>query len=246
MRVIGIDPAIKSLAISILDFNDNWKNDLNDIVIKYNKDIEDPIENLNNLYMKCKALLNLLNKLVKLHYVAVFDLLPGENVNKTSIEKRIRRLKGCINHVKLVNENIIPKKNIDKVLIEKQMSKKIEDIFAGLAYDFSLEDSNFKCISNIEINQNKSIISHKIIEMVGPALKSKIYFGDDSNKIQNFRKRYINNYTANKSHAKKNFLIWLEKNDCLEYVKNIPKKNIDDVADSFLMAYGWCFKNFIR
>ena len=53
--------------------------------------------------------------------------------------------------------------------------------------------------------------------------------------------RYASKYTANKNHTKANFLYWLKLNKLENLIKdnNIAKKNIDDVADSFVQIYGW-------
>ena len=63
--------------------------------------------------------------------------------------------------------------------------------------------------------------------------KNKIYFSEDLH-YSNFIKRYKNNYTANKQHTKHNFLYFLKTYNLMHIVDKVKKKNLDDLADSFM------------
>lgn len=250
MRVIGIDCATKSLAVSIVEFNHNWQNDIKMLssekrILFHDSQIEEQINILNDWITGIKKIMD---DMFCLKYANVFDLLPGESLKGASIELRMRRLKGVIEYIKFINSKI-DLKPVDKVLIEYQMSQndKSRNISTALMYAFSDPDPSFRFSSKLMNFKDDFEISQprQIVEMVGPALKGKVYFGS-SGRIQNFRKKYMNNYTSNKAHSKYNFLKWLKENKSLDLVKSIPKKNLDDVADSFLMIYAWCVKNTLK
>jgi hypothetical protein len=248
MRILSVDPANKSLAVSIIDFNLNWKNDLVAIktkyTIKYSKAVNIE-EKLAVLWERTQAVSTLLNELFSLKYINVFDLLPEQKVNSTSTELRLGRLKGVIAYVEKINKVLKPSKGLDQVLVEKQMSQKNMEISSSLIYAFTKPNFSFMEKSTY-FTQDKTIFAVNIaptVNMVGASLKSKVYFGS-AGHIQQFRKRYMGNYTANKAHAKYNFLEWVKLKDSMELIKGIPKKNLDDIADSFLMAYAWCLKTY--
>ena len=49
------------------------------------------------------------------------------------------------------------------------------------------------------------------VELVGPSLKNKVCFSkDDSLRHSTFMEKYASKYTANKNHAKANFLYWVK------------------------------------
>ena len=57
----------------------------------------------------------------------------------------------------------------------------------------------------------------------------------------NFIKKYSNNYLANKNHTKENFLYFLKSFNLLHLIKNIKKKNYDDIADSFMQIIAYIY-----
>jgi len=139
----------------------------------------------------------------------VFDVVPT-SVN--TVDRAIQ-LKKCLT---MLDEKI--KTPIDKVLVEYQMSS----------------NDKSRCVSN-QIIYHYSEYSP---EIVGPSLKNTIYFSDEL-KYNAFASKYSRSYTANKNHTKANMLYWLNKHDRMDLISNIPKKNIDDVADSFMQIWGW-------
>jgi hypothetical protein len=248
MRILSVDPANKSLAVSIVDFNSNWESDLMDIRKKYTQQYDSaigPEKKIAVLWSRTQAVSALMDELFSLKYINVFDLLPGQKVASTSTELRLGRLKGVIAYVKKINSALEPSAHIEQVLVEKQMSQKNMEVSSALIYAFTEPDFAFEG-KGTYFTQAKDVSDVNpitTVDMVGASLKSKVYFGA-AGHIQNFRKKYMGNYTANKAHSKYNFLEWIKSKDSLELIKGIPNKNIDDIADSFLMSYAWCLKTY--
>ena len=87
MRIIGIDCANKSLAVSIIDFNSNWKGLLQDINERYNN-LWEKNNDLSILQNHLDEINNLVHNLFELKYVDVFDLIPGKSLKETKPELR--------------------------------------------------------------------------------------------------------------------------------------------------------------
>jgi len=257
MRLLGIDCATKSLAVSIVDFNLNWSLDLSKIQKKYTRRFEKAKteeEKTTVLLKRIKAVESLWDNLFILRYVNVFDLLPGVALKGAPIELKMSRLKAALHYVNCINKKMEPYLPINKVLVEYQMSAndKSRTISNALVYAFTEPDHNFtfsgKYLNLVGDSSSTSLQTASqgsTVEMVGPALKSKVYFGA-AGKMSNFRKKYMSNYTANKAHAKHNFKEWISMHECSEIIEGIPKSNLDDVADSFLMTYAWCVKHYLK
>ena len=249
MRILSIDPANKSLAISIIDFNFNWKIDLDRIKTEFNQQYTDSEgygveKKIEILLKRARDVSAVMDNLFTLKYINVFDLLPDQKVNNTSTEIRLGRLKGVIEYIKKINGTLIPPKPIEQVLVEKQMSQKNMEVSSALIYAFTEPDFGFVGKStHFKHAKDIDTLPTTFVNMVGASLKSKVYFGS-AGHIQNFRKKYAGNYTANKAHSKYNFLEWVKSKNNTELIEGIPKKNIDDIADSFLMAYAWCIKKY--
>ena len=145
----------------------------------------------------------------------VFDLTKGV---KYTIPKRAKLLKKCLNGIDSKIDT-----DIDMVLVEFQM--KVNDKSRCVSYQIVYHYSD-KC-SNIHI--------------ISPVLKNKIYFTENL-RWSVFGNKYANNYTANKNHTKANLLYYLKENDLMEIIKDVPKKNIDDLADAFLQILGYLYR----
>ena len=154
-------------------------------------------------------------------YAKVFDLTQGK---KLATSERTVLLKGCLTDVDVAVNALIEMH--PKVLIEYQMS---------------INDKS-RCVSNQVLyhysgrfNDCNSVGVH----LVGPSLKNKVCFsGDEKYLHSTFMGMYASSYTANKKHTSANLMYWLKKNDQLYIVKNIKKKNLDDIADAFVQIYG--------
>ena len=80
------------------------------------------------------------------------------------------------------------------------------------------------------------------IETISSTLKNKISFKspEDILLYNKFVVKYSNSYTANKSHAKENFLYYLKISNQLPILENIKKTNYTDIADSFMQIIAYC------
>lgn len=181
------------------------------------------IESINDL----KMFETKLDNTIEYVYYNVEDLIPGKKLKDTEIIERTNNLKKYLKKVNNVINILRERDTIEKIylLIEYQLSSNYNAnaIYNQIIYEF--------CDNIFEIH------------IINPAYKNRIYF---SKELQHSRfiQKYSNNYIANKNHTKENFLFFLRIFK-LEYViDNIKKKNIDDLADSFLQIFG--FIKFIK
>ena len=247
MRILSIDPATKSLAVSLLDFNENWLSEIADVSssnrVRFHDepDLMARVNILNEWVMEIKRIME---SIIQLKYANVFDLIPGTKLADCPAIVRAQRLKGVVEYIKYINAKLGGP--LDTVLIEYQMSlnDKSRGVSAGLVYAFSSPGADFSSAStHMSVKDEFAEALPRAncrVEIVGAALKGKVYFG--SGNIQNFRKKYMSNYDCNKAHSKHNFLTWIADHDQQHLIDGIPKSNLDDVADSFLMAYAWAIK----
>lgn len=212
MYYLSIDCANKSLAIGFYSINNlnNWK--INLLTILRNKTF--------NNYEKITESNKLLDSIFDIHFLKVLDITNNQKVKDTSIINRSICLKNNISKIKNDILNITGETKLN-ILIEYQMNAndKSRTVFNQLIYAFSQPN-------------------YYNIYIIVPTLKNKIYFKDELKHCR-ILQRYSKNYTANKVHCKENFLYFLEIFNKLNVVENIPKKNIDDVADTFMQLVGY-------
>lgn len=245
MYIISYDIASKSLAVSIIYFNDKWREQFNNIKINF----IDEINNIIGIEEKCNCILkyinlieNLLNTLIIPKFFDVADLIPGKKLKETTGILRTSRLKAYLQLVDCKLKKIIDDNEIVKVLLEYQMgpNDKSRVIGSQILFHYSNIDFGFTNSMNLNLsinNNHDSKIAYDT-EILGPSLKNKI------NLLKNkdhtfFMKKYSKPYDANKAHSKINFLQWIKINNVEHMIKNINKKNIDDIADSVTMALAW-------
>ena len=115
--------------------------------------------------------------------------------------------------------------NIEKitVLVEYQPSfnEKARTIYNQIIYEYS-------------DNKQYNVI------IMNPLYKNKIYFNKELQHSR-FIQKYNNNYIANKNHTKQNFLYLLNKYNLEYIIKKIKKKNLDDLADSFMQIIAYIY-----
>lgn len=206
MRIISFDCATKSLAVSVIDFNEKWK--------------ETNPKTLNDY-------LNLINNLINIIYIDVFDLAPNGIKSITSIEKSIN-LKNCLQKLD------IEFPNPDLILLEYQMASnhKSHDISSKIEYHYAPSNQQ-----SIQPTKPKILI-------IGPSLKNTVALSPEG-KYQNFIQKYTK-YIANKNHSKFNFILFLKEFNKIHLISKIAKKNLDDAADSFMMAFAYIKHNFLK
>jgi len=177
----------------------------------------------------------------------VFNLTPG--IKKCSNIK-VRTLKTKYLLTTLDKELGKP----DIVLIEYQMkqndisrcmSHQIDYHYSDLVnYNFS--NNLMDCGSNLitfavskyPLKPLNGISKKTIVEIVGPSIKNSYSFHEDG-LYGNFISKYTN-YTANKKHTDWNFKYFLKT---FNYEQLKIKNKTNDIADAFMMIYGWLKKN---
>lgn len=215
MFYLSIDVANKSLAISFIKY----------IKLKYLKVSINEYNNISQISNSLIKFNNQINDSISYYICEVIDLIPNKKVRNTSQLERTLALKLYLNKIQAKLNTYINKFNITqiKVLIELQPSfnDKSRATFNQIIYEFS----------------NSSIYQIKIMNA---SYKNSISLNKNLS-YSNFIKKYSNNYLANKNHTKENFLYFLKTFNLLYLIKNIKKKNYDDIADSFMQAIAYIY-----
>ncbi|MGL5935452.1 MAG: hypothetical protein ACRCZI_07490 [Cetobacterium sp.] len=247
MNIISFDTATKSLAISFIKYNINYKQELNDLYKEYkskkfntknSKSVDELLLIIDNYNKLLQNAINVLDSRIIIKHLIVVDLIPDKKIAETDAIYRTQKLHEFMHTEfdsmlrKYVNDEHM------QFLLEYQMGPNIKSnaISTQLIYHLMKysKDNNYKGI-----------------ELVGPSLKNKVYIGD--NQHSNFIEKYKTNYAANKNHTKTNFLALIDilkknatRNNNIEdiNIENIKKKNIDDIADSVFMSLAFIFKKY--
>jgi hypothetical protein len=210
MYYLSFDVANKSLAVSLIYFNNDVK--------QYKNNISNSINSINDLIELNKKI----NSIINYIYYNVEDLIPGKKVKDTTILERSSSLKNYLYKIKEIINKLKEEEYIDKIhlLIEYQLSSNYNAnaIYNQIIYEFSNDLYE--------------------ITVMNPSYKNKIYFHHDL-KHSSFIQKYNNNYIANKNHTKANFLYFIKHFNLEHVIKGIKAKNIDDLADSFLQIFGF-------
>jgi hypothetical protein len=242
MFIVSYDVASKSLALSIIKFNNNWKIDLEEIMKNFNISINDPKNNGSDI---CKLSLQCINDIEFLFDTLitplvfdVVDLIPKKKLKDTTPALRASRLRAYLYSVdELYLNSLIDDFPNDKfqVLLEYQMgpNDKSRNIGSQILYHYSPMDTNFK---NTDTKHISKQIKEYSIDIVGPSLKNKLNM---YKPLSFFTEKYSKKYDANKKHSKDTFLYWIKHKKMENMIDNIPKKNLDDIADSVNMTLAW-------
>jgi|LakMenE18May11ns_1017448.scaffolds.fasta_scaffold9952944_5 hypothetical protein len=217
MYYLSFDIANKSLAISLIKFDKEYKQILNKTKIKS--------DNYKNTLMNMTKLNKELNHIFDYYIYEVVDLIPQQKVRETTLIDRSKKLKEFLNKLNIQIIDIKNKNNIENitVLVEYQPSfnEKSRTIYNQIIYEYS------------------NIPNYKLYIM-NPLYKNKLYFSSNL-KHSYFIQKYNNNYIANKNHTKVNFLYFLDQYKLNHIIKKIKKKNIDDLADSFMQILAYIY-----
>ena len=273
MFIISYDIASKSLAMSIIYFNDEWRDDLQ----KINTEFYNEKQTCDTSVDLCKCVLKYIDKLealvdglIKPIILDVVDLIPGKKLKETSVILRASRLASYLKYVDFLIDTHIGYGNKHKVLLEYQMgpNDQSRNVGSQILLHYATVDTGFKCVHGVaskicdfkgsDDSQNLSAtvadmnaFNDKLIELehenqldrydveiVGPSLKNKINLVKDQ-PHSFFIQKYTKSYDANKAHSKANFLYWIKTKKAELMIKNIKKKNLDDIADSVNMTLAW-------
>ena len=247
MKIIyGFDCALRNFGICCIKFNDNWRNQLQE----YNKSLLLLLESNKNIIIELQLLLkdldNFINNIITIIYMDVIDLANKSNNELTLIDKT-KILKGLLCHF----DKILPPPDI--VLIEYQMKQ--NDISRAISHQIAYHYIQYKntsiykdvsfSINEDNINRGKDNSNRgedSIVELVGTSLKNA-YTLAPNGEYGNFIAKY-SNYVANKKHTDFNFKYFLKMFNVEQYKKLLNMTNkTNDIADAFLMCFGWLKKN---
>lgn len=157
----------------------------------------------------------------------VYDLLENKTTKKMILSDNIR-----------IASNLKKKlENIEKIYIEKLNEKK-KNIIILIEFQLGINIKS-KTISSYCIYH---FCDKYDVKIIFPGLKTKYSFNDELD-LGTFMEKYSTNYTAQKKCSLNNFLYWIRKNRKENLIQHIKKKNLDDIADSFMMIYNWCYSN---
>lgn len=161
-----------------------------------------------------------LNNLYVFYVCEVIDLIKDKKLKDTTLIERSKKLNEYITTLKERINKVIKDENIKKIkmIIEKQpkFNDKSSIIQNQLVYAFCGE----------------SIYS---IKLICPFYKNMVYLHKDLT-YGKFIQKYKKVYTAAKNHTKFNFIYYLTIFDKLHLIKDIKKKNHDDIADAFMQV----------
>jgi hypothetical protein len=248
MYIVSYDVASKSLAVAIIYFNENWKEELQHIR-KLFADETDKHQTPEELCRSAIKYLDMvyvvISTVMEPIILDVVDIIPGKKIKDTTVTERSNRLSGYLN---MMDSVIDPLYNSEKnthgiktpiqVLVEYQMgpNDKSRNVGSQILYHYSTPNVEF-CSANFVSDLYTPINKYRVA-IVGPSLKNKICLCTGG-RLSEFIPLYAKNYDANKAHSKFNFLGWLKKQNMTHLIKNIKPKNLDDIADACNQAIAW-------
>ena len=210
MWYLSFDCANKSLAIGLYCISSTLKDSIKSYIQLYNTGV------YHDQFKED------VKKLIHIAFIDVLDIVPNQKVKDTDIIERTRALKKALY---CINEKVQSYRKEDthplQVCIEYQMNvnDKSRTVYNQLLYEYADEHL------------------YKLIIMK-PLLKNTIYL-EESLKYCYIIEKYNSTYRCNKQHSKLNFLHFIQVFQLEEKIKHIPKKNLDDVADTFMQVLAY-------
>lgn len=239
MNILSFDVATKSLAVSLISYNENIQRiqDKLDAYMQYKLQLDEfnDLHSHNNCLLKFEELLKFtndnINDSICIKYLEVKDLIPGKKLSETNTIDRTLALHNYL-------------KELDLKLNEL-LNSNIQNLYILVEYQMGPNDKSRVISSQLLLHFMKYVESNSPnIHLIGPTLKNTIHIGSGDDGIySNFVEKYKNNYTANKAHAKYNFLKLIDLLGCANMIYDIKKKNLDDIADSVMQSLSWAKKN---
>jgi len=218
MIIFSFDCALKNFGVCCIDVNINWKDEIltikNEIFSISKSSSEDKLEMIKQKLLQVKTILD-----------NVFKIIFINKVDVSVIDK-------CIG-VKTLLKDLEKIAKPDIVLIENQwaVNDKAKAVAHFIEMFYADTDSN-SVIYSIPFNNETHIPEKKtIIKTVQPSLKN-CFDMDKSYKKEGFKK--MSSYRANKKHSVVNFNYYCDLFKC-----EVKIKKKDDIADAFMMFYGY-------
>jgi hypothetical protein len=231
MLIFGFDSGTVNLGVCCVEYNENWQNDIIDLLEESMETIEEGRNNNVELYIsKQKALYvklsSFINNIIKIKWMNNINL----NIGSKDIILMSSRLKYFLESL-----DTIGKPNL--VLIEFQMvqNNTTNCMSSQIAYHYSYADNNIKYrLPNYSLPNNK--IDNKVIDVqfIIPKIKNIYHLAPDG-AYYNFIAKYKTNKSANKNHTQYNFEYFVT-NYSISYDKKIK---LNDISDAFMMIFGY-------
>jgi len=209
MWYLSFDCANKSLAVGLYEISDRFKEDIKECI---------------SLYQKCEyeIVKEKIKTIIRIAYTDVYDVIPNQKVKDIDIVNRTRKFKEVVQKINDKNTTYL-NNNLDivQVCIEYQMNvnDKSRTVYNQLIYEYA-DASKYNVI------------------IMKPLLKNTIYLSE-SLKYCYIIEKYNSVYRCNKQHSKINFLYFIDTFRLNDKIKHIHKKNIDDVADTFMQVIAY-------
>lgn len=225
MRVVSFDVAIKSLAVAVVDVKSDEliSKQIYKLFREYKKKkYSDCVEKLE-AYTKLLLSINvIMNDRFQIHYLTVKDLIPGRKIKDVKAVETAYLLYIFLEEIRA---KITHNYNDEyRFIIEYQMAP--NDKTRGMSSQLLLY-----CMSFFKDNS-----SLENVWLIGPSLKNKLSIASDNmSKHSYYTEKYRTNYAANKNHTKYIMQRMLQLYDQKEKIKDIKKKNLDDIADAICM-----------
>lgn len=210
-----------------------------------------------------------LDNIIKIKFFNVIDLVPGIKVAKVPLLERTKRLKYLLQILDQqfdVPDIVLIEYQMKQNDISRAISHQIAYHYAGSGSNILVEQKE-QCIqrrSLMESLAQKTQLSNSItyavescpllpivmnenktpdtVDIVGASLKNAYQLSSDG-AYANFIAKY-SNYTANKKHTTHNFTQYVKTFGGVKKEELLRINNkTDDIADSFMMIFGWLRKN---
>jgi len=227
MIVFSFDCAIKNFGICCVKVNMNWKNEVSII----NEQIENIIIDFNNKKIssnefititkqKLNEINNILNNVFKILFVNKVDISADKCIGTKTLLKDLEKIA-----------------TPDVVLIENQwcINDKSKAVAHYIEMFYADIDSSYVIYAIPFDTENRLPEKKTIIKTIQPSLKN-CFDMDKSYTKESFKK--MASYRANKKHSVVNFKYY-----CQLFKHKINIKKIDDIADAFMMFYGYYYCN---
>ena len=243
MMIFSFDCAIKNLGFCCLEINDNWRDEVADLIVEienfYLDPTDSPLDKMQEIVSKADLLVD---SIIKIKYMNIFDLAAEGKARSTKYSEVVKRLK----YILYCLEKQLPSPDI--VLIEYQMnvndkargiSRYIEEYYLPIGDTDATITYAMNDYPLIAADLPDNVPTRKIYTITA-SLKNA-YQTDPTveGSYQTFIEKYNRNYDANKAHTTHNFTYFLKSRGLSHTIENIPNK-LDDISDSFMQAYAWC------
>ncbi len=235
LNVLSFDVANKSLAVALIRFDTKKYERIEHALGEFRAIKTSGVTGavlLRAFVDMLDRILHIYDNAIDIKYVAVKDLIPGKKLSDTDILARTAALNEYLIQLDTAVAPFVDPAEELKVLIEYQMgpNEKSRAVSSQLLYHYT----NVLFVAGRPVDGN--------IILVGPSLKNTIYIGADDASYVNFLNNRRTNYAANKAHSRFNLVRLFGIVGKSDMLRDIAKKNYDDLGDAVMMAVAWVVK----